>query len=307
MSLVITRAPRPILRTVVERFWAIEPEHDALGSPASREHVLPTGQMHLAFRLSGGPLELFERHTDPAGFTVGDAVIGGARSDCYIRDVSRRARSVGAQLRPGAAEALFSAPAHEFAGRHTTLDDLWPGEVGGIREQLASAATLHQRIDRLEGILTARLSARALVPHPAVATALEQLPASSSIQRIVHATGYSHRALIALFRRAVGLTPGDYRRVLRFRSAVRMLTSPAAQPLAAIAAETGYSDQAHFTREFRSFAGVTPGEYRRRTPERPYHVAAGQFRSRPDGRPQATVILAAGCRRWQRGRQHDCT
>src|SRR5690606_30703536 len=109
------------------------------------------------------------------------------------------------------------------------------------------------------------------------------LPSSAGIGGIVRATGYSHRALIALFRRSVGLTPGDYRRILRFRAALGLIGSAGAPSLAAIAAEAGYSDQAHFTREFRACAGVTPGEYRRRRPESPFHVAAGQFRSRRRG------------------------
>jgi AraC-like DNA-binding protein len=284
----ITRTPGPVLQSVVERFWAIDPDPGVLPTAVGHERVLPTGQMHLAFRLSGGPLQLFVSDTDRTGHSVAEAVVGGARTASYLRDVSRPAQTVGAQLRPGAAEVLFGAPALELAERHTPLDDLWPGEVDGILEQLASAATLHQRIDRLETILAVRLAARGPLLHPAVATALRQLPASPGIGRIVRATGYSHRTLIALFRRSVGLTPGDYRRMLRFRATLGMITSPRAPSLAAIAADAGYSDQAHLTREFHTFAGVTPGEYRRRMPERPFHVAAGQFRSRPPGRPALT-------------------
>lgn len=283
MSTIVTRVPRPSLQLVVERFWAIDPGASVLPVALGRELVLPTGQMHLAFRLSGGPLRLFACETDPAAISIGEAVVGGSRTGGYVRDLSRPARSVGALLRPGAAEALFGVPAHELAERHTPLDDLWPGEVAWILEQLASAPMLHQRIDRLEAILTARLAVRGHTLHPAVATTLRQLPSSAGIGGIVRATGYSHRTLIALFRRSVGLTPGDYRRILRFRAALGMIGSTGAPSLAAIAVEAGYSDQAHFTREFRACAGVTPGEYRRRRPESPFHVAAGQFRSRRRG------------------------
>jgi AraC-like DNA-binding protein len=40
-----------------------------------------------------------------------------------------------------------------------------------------------------------------------------------------------------------------------------------------VALDGGYSDQAHLIREFRSFAGLTPGRYRAVSPEQPNHVA----------------------------------
>jgi AraC-like DNA-binding protein len=268
--LVLTRAPRPILQPFVETLWAIEATIDSSAAPV-REHVLPTGQMHLAFRLSGDPLRLFDAAGDRAGHLVGHAVVGGARDVHYVRDVSGGACSVGAQLRPGSAEALFGIPADELAGRHTPLDDLWGRDVAWMREQLMEPAMLHQRIDRLESILAARLSTRRSI-HPAVPYALARLQATSSIRRIVLASGYSHRTLIALFRRSVGLTPKQYCRVLRFQRVLKTVSGADAPSLADVALEAGYSDQAHFSREFRTFAGVSPTGYRRASPELPHHL-----------------------------------
>lgn len=268
--LMLTRAPRPILQPFVETLWAIDRTTGVCSEPVQREHVLPTGQMHLAFRLSGGPLRLFEDPADTAGHLVGDAIVGGARVVHYVRDASP-ARSVGAQLRPGAAEALFGVAADELAGRHWPLADLWGRDVAWMLEQLMEPAMLHQRIDRLESVLAARLSTRRAI-HPAVPYAIEQLRATCSIRRIVRASGYSHRTLISLFRRSVGLTPKQYSRVLRFQRVLESVSAPGAPSLADVAMEAGYSDQAHFSREFKAIAGVAPTAYRRASPERPHHL-----------------------------------
>jgi transcriptional regulator GlxA family with amidase domain len=47
-------------------------------------------------------------------------------------------------------------------------------------------------------------------------------------------------------------------RVLRFDRARHLLGRPTRPGLAAVAAACGYYDQAHLTREFRGFAGMSP-------------------------------------------------
>jgi AraC-like DNA-binding protein len=51
-------------------------------------------------------------------------------------------------------------------------------------------------------------------------------------------------------------------RVLRFAAAVERLRAAPEVPLAALAAEAGYADQAHFTHETRDLSGLTPAQLR---------------------------------------------
>lgn len=68
--------------------------------------------------------------------------------------------------------------------------------------------------------------------------------------------------LARMFRRCLGAAPGEYVRRLRVTLAAHRLVSTA-DSLSRIAAEVGFSDQAHFCRCFRSQVGHTPGQYRR--------------------------------------------
>jgi len=74
------------------------------------------------------------------------------------------------------------------------------------------------------------------------------------------AAGCSRFAAYRAFRQAYGLSPSDYQRQLRMRTARRLLSAGAAP--ATVAAEAGFADQAHLTRWFRRYYGVTPGAYR---------------------------------------------
>ncbi len=73
----------------------------------------------------------------------------------------------------------------------------------------------------------------------------------------------SVRAFERQFRAHFGVSPHQYVMRLRVRMASHALVHSDV-PIAAIAAEHGFSDQSYFTREFRQFVGDTPASYRKR-------------------------------------------
>jgi AraC-like DNA-binding protein len=272
----LRRPPRPELRPLVKELWYA----DAIASEVGdREYSLPTGEMHLVFRLSETPLRLVQDASDGGGIGLGHTIVGGARTGFYVKDTSRPACTVGAVLNAGASLPLFNTMARELAGRHTRLDELWGPSADSARSQILEAPSPAARLDLFESLLALRLP-RVRGLHPAVAMALERFQASVAVRSVVAESGYSHRRFLELFRDTTGLPPKQYCRVRRFQ---RVLSCMAAQPAARwvdLALDSGYSDQAHFSREFRLMAGVTPGEYRCISPVNPSHVpVAGQFRS----------------------------
>lgn len=76
------------------------------------------------------------------------------------------------------------------------------------------------------------------------------------------ATGCSERHYRRRFHRALGLGPAAWLRVRRWEATVQGLLAPDAAPLAALAADHGYADQAHLARETQSFVRTTPSRLR---------------------------------------------
>lgn len=241
-------------------------------APAAREHVLPTGQMHLVFRLSGPPLRVLRDAADLDGSIVREPVIGGARSSFYVKESGERVVSIGVQLLPGAARALFGPGAGEFADSHTGLSAVWGGDAARTLERLAEAGPPEAQLAMLDRLLCARLQANLSLPAQ-VEQALRQMRGAARIDELVQASAYSHRGFIALFRDATGMSPKRFARVARFQQVLAGLQAPSPLSLGQLALDAGYSDQSHMTREFGSLAGISPSAYRLLAPDTAHHVA----------------------------------
>jgi len=295
--MLITRPPRPALRPFVKVVWASEDAGGEAG--AERERVLPTGAAHVVFRLSELPLRVFDGPGDAVGRTVAHAVVGGPRAGFYVRDVSQPVCSVGAELHPGAVEPLLGVPAEELAGAHTPLEALWGRAAELARERLLEAGSAARRLELFESLLAERLP-RVRALHPAVAHALERFSGSAPVRDVVGSSGYSHRRFIALFRRAVGLPPKLYCRILRFQVALDRAAGDPAAPWADVALASGYSDQPHLSREFHELAGVSPGDYRRIAPASARHVPI-----RPARSAEVNSVQDGGSRGWHDRRRKE--
>lgn len=95
---------------------------------------------------------------------------------------------------------------------------------------------------------------------PRVTEALHGLAGTDRVAAAVRQLGVTERSLERLLASATGRTPGYWLALARVRRAARALAQPT--PLAAVAADMGYADQAHMGREFRRWFGVSPGRLR---------------------------------------------
>jgi AraC-like DNA-binding protein len=241
----------------VELLWASAPAAPSV----ARERMLPALSAHLVIRLGGKPLRLFTNDTDEIGDFVSHAVVGGVRETAYFKDSSDPAPTVGAVFRPGAAGAFLGAPAATFAGCHTPLDAFWGGDVEHLQTELAGVADLNRRLEILESALLQRLP-RIRGIDPAIVQAALMMERQRPVAKVAAALDCSHRHFIARFSAAMGLAPKRFARLARFGRVLRRLEQRPHVAWSELALDAGYADQAHFTRDFRAFAGIAPGRYR---------------------------------------------
>jgi len=187
--------------------------------------------------------------------------VAGTMRRALVVPFAGRVDMFGVRCHPGRALAFLDAPLFELTDRIVPLGELW-GPLADTLLDAFSGAARHERVAIVERILLERLRrGRADDALAAHAIALFQRARGGvGVREVATALGVGERRLERVFDRCVGLTPKELARVLRFAQVVRRIET-GRLTWTDVAFGAGYADQAHFVREFRALAGVTPTAY----------------------------------------------
>lgn len=221
------------------------------------ETILPKGNVDLLFNL-GGPIL-------GTGFENGDHLVrpgeswtSGLKTRPYRIRPMPGMYIVGVSLRADAAAALLPESPAALLNREAP----GPADYGEAAERLHGTDDFGAQCALLRGWLLARTRPRrgAEVARHACAL-LRRARADDPVHGAARALAVSTRHLRRIVTEQVGVGPAEYVRLSRFTEALVGLHVPGAT-IGRVAHEAGYYDHAHFCRDFRRFAGLTPQEYR---------------------------------------------
>lgn len=215
----------------VAAYWTV----DSVDEPR-RERILPTGCAQLIVDLDAATAIL-----------VGPAFVS--------RDLDRHrsGRMLGVAFHAGGLCGLVGPAALELADHVVPLDEVWASCALADELSILDPTPAIQRIEH--ELLRRHLDCKPSGAVVAAANAVSAGIASSDVPALV---GVGRRDLVPEFRRTVGVGLKRFANLQRFRRSLHALRSPMPSSLASIAADNGYADQAHLTREVQHFAGVTP-------------------------------------------------
>lgn len=174
-----------------------------------------------------------------------------------------RAECLQVDFTPLGAFRFFGGALADLTSRMVDLADILGADGRSLRDGLGNLTDWEPRFDLIEAFLLARDRHR---PSAGLGYAYARLARSAGVERIsalAESVGWSRKHLAARFRAELGVGPKTIARVMRFERACRL--ARAAGGWAAVAADSGYADQAHLTREFGALAGESPRAWARRT------------------------------------------
>jgi AraC-like DNA-binding protein len=150
-----------------------------------------------------------------------------------------------------------------LAARHApAVERMLVAQIGEtLRDVLQSGDARRSRQELLVGRVRAYVDAHLAEPLDAAAICAALGVSRSSLYRAMADRGGVQR----------------YLRERRLRRVRALLETPGeTRPLAALAELTGFADKAHLSRAYKRAFGVTPGDVRARTAQRPPHTAAAK-------------------------------
>jgi AraC-like DNA-binding protein len=173
---------------------------------------------------------------------------------------------VGVRFRPGAAASVLGLPVSELTGLVVDADAVWGESAVRAGERIAESA---DGSSALQALVFGRLiqADGADRPNPLIAEAVRRLMPwqPKQLGPVWSSLHLSERSFRRHCVSAIGVGPKTLQRMLRFQTflaraqfALSVGRNPALGGLARLAADTGYADQAHLTRECVRLTGVTP-------------------------------------------------
>jgi len=247
---------------VVRSFWQMQSEQ-----ACHEETILPKGVVELIFSFQ-----------DAVPFQLENKALNGTTPRCFVSGMNdapvqlkapQRQLFFGVTLHPAALKKLLRVPSGRFLNTITDLEEVHKG-FGELWHRLADADSFADRV-----VITQHwISQQQSQVHPqemAISAFLHTAPEPVSVAALAGRFCYSPRQLNRKSQEMFGMSTEGLIRYKRYLHALRLMHQ-STETLTRIGYDCHYYDQAHFSREFREFTGLTPGEYRQQKSTLPGHL-----------------------------------
>jgi AraC-like DNA-binding protein len=235
-------APPADLAPFIDFFWVVRWE--LAGQPAHEQAILPHPNVNLAFEVPG-------------------AAVYGVDTRIFTRRLTGDGRALGIRFRPGGFRPYYRGRVAALTDRVVPAAEIFGTAVASACDGVLAADGDETMIAIAAGLL------RGVAPPPdpvteQVAGIVGRITTDPGLKRVSELTavfGIPERRLQRLFADYVGVSPKWVMRRARLHEAALRADTGDVVDWASLAADLGYADQAHLTRDFTATLGVPPSRY----------------------------------------------
>ena len=166
-------------------------------------------------------------------------------------------------FKPFALAATFNISAKRLNEKAIDLANWSAHTANALKTQLIYAASTTQKLEVLDNLLIQQLKKRKRECEIIRIITDEVMcnPGTEILSELLEKLKLNERTFQRLFKKYVGITPNQYRRICQFHISFSQLRANDFEKLSDIAYDNGFADQSHFIRSFKEFTQITPNDY----------------------------------------------
>jgi len=259
------------LGSIIECFWILE--HDYRSPLHTHEHLWAHGHSELIFSFG----RRYYQKTEAGKTFLPEAFVIGPFKNKLMLFSDGFTGFVAVRFKAWGLWPFSIKPIPELVGQITPAQEIFGNKINRLirgmkgRERKGKIEMVRQywqrefsETDRAR-IASAPIGERIIAQNGIV-----------SISELAKQFGINSRQLERVFRTETGLSAKMFSRIVRFNQAKRMIENDPEISLSRLTYEMGYSDQAHFSKNFRELFDYSPAAFKRRL-KRFAREASGQF------------------------------
>ncbi|HEY4289207.1 MAG TPA: AraC family transcriptional regulator [Puia sp.] len=166
-------------------------------------------------------------------------------------------------FKPFAIGPVFKLPAQQLKNEGVELNRWNPQKAMALTVQLTYAQSTAEKMEVLHRFVLSQVTANqrecSIIGY-ATDKILEN-PEADVLAQILQEVNLTERTFQRIFKKYLGITASEYRRICQFQLAFYQLKSGQFDKLTDVAYANGYFDQSHYIRSFKEFTKTTPHDY----------------------------------------------
>ena len=254
--------PSPALSRYIDSYMLVDIDWRNTAALANVWRLIPYGKVSMLFLFGESHEYSLNGATETMQHTRQAFLVGQLTQPIWLK-FTGHTRLIKIQFKSSGAQRFLPVNMEEFRNVPSLdLEAVWGGAIKDLLEQMHEATSDVERIAKLNRFLEKRLLPQQdMVDY--VDFTIQQMKlykGNLAIKGLEQKLGISTRQLERLFRARIGLSPKEMGKIIRLNCAFSSLESDPDISLTSLSYEAGYYDQSHFSRDFKSIAGVSPSK-----------------------------------------------
>jgi AraC-like DNA-binding protein len=159
--------------------------------------------------------------------------------------------------------SMFGIAARTLLAKPVDLQTWNTHQTNALKTQLAYATSTGAKVQVMDNLLIHQLTTHRreceIVQRSTDHIMLDH--GTETLSDLLKKLNINQRTFQRIFKKYVGVTPNQYRRICQFDGSFSQLRTKEFKTLSDVAYDNGFADQSHFIRSFKEFTATTPHEY----------------------------------------------